>query len=412
VRLTRLLLEDFRSYPRAELHPDPGLTIVAGPNGAGKTNLLEAVHVAVTGRSPRAAADHELVRHGRPFARVHLDLAREDGDATAQVELVLPGSDAPPEIRKRLQVNGVPRRAATVSDTARTVLFRPEEMLLLVGSPGERRRFLDGIAAQRDRRAARDLAELARVLAQRNALLRAIRREEATPDGLGFWDEQLAEVGSRVMATRLWLVHELAERIQPIHDAVAPADERSDRVELSYADTLKDAWPEEGRRAAEAIRESAAEGGAGAGTERASAALAPQLAGAFRRRLADVRQKELWNGVSLVGPQRDDLRVALRGLDVAAHASRGQQRTIILALKLAERDLLGADGAPAPIVLLDDVFSELDPERTERTLDLLLDRGQVLVTMADPSILAARRRRGVPIWQVGDGALSLTPRVA
>jgi DNA replication and repair protein RecF len=401
VRLTRLLLTDFRSYPSAELHPDPGLTIVAGPNGAGKTNLLEAVHVAVAGRSPRAAADHELVRHGQPFARVHLDLAREDGGATAQVELVLPGSDAPAEIRKRLQVNGVARRAATVSDTVRTVLFRPEEMLLLVGSPGERRRFLDGISAQRDRRAARDLAELARVLAQRNALLRAIRREEASVDGLGFWDDQLVAVGSRVMAARLALVRDLAERIPRIHDAVAPADERGDQVELAYADTLKEAWPEAGRASA---------------WERAAAEEAGELAGeleaAFRRRLADVRQKELWNGVSLVGPQRDDLRVALRGLDVAAHASRGQQRTIILALKLAERDLLGADGAPAPIVLLDDVFSELDPERTERALDLLLDRGQVLVTMADPSILAARRRRGVPIWQVGDGALSLTPRVA
>jgi len=401
VRLTRLLLEDFRSYATAELHPDPGLTLVTGPNGAGKTNLLEAVHVAVTGRSPRAAADHELVRHGRPFARVHLDLAREDGGATAQVELILPGEGAPPEIRKRLQVNGVARRAAAVSETARAVLFRPEEMLLLVGSPGERRRFLDGITAQRDRRAARDLVELARVLAQRNALLRAIRREEASPDGLGFWDDQLAQIGSRVMAARLALVRDLAGLIPGIHDAVAPAEERSDRVDLTYVDTLKEAWPGEQRAVS---------------LERADEGRLEELTGeldaAFRRRLADVRQKELWNGVSLVGPQRDDLRVALGGMDVAAHASRGQQRTIILALKLAERDLLGADGAPSPIVLLDDVFSELDPERTERALDLLLDRGQVLVTMADPSILSAPRRHGVPVWQVGDGALSLTPRVA
>lgn len=402
MRLTRLLLTDFRSYASAELHPDPGLTIVAGPNGAGKTNLLEAVHVAVTGRSPRAAADQELVRHGQPFARVHLDLAHVDGGRAAQVELVLPGAEASPEIRKRLQLNGLARRASTISDTVRTVLFRPEEMLLLVGSPGERRRFLDGILAQRGRRAARDLAELGRILTQRNALLRAIRRDEATTDGLGFWDDQLASVGSLVMAARLALVHDLADRIGEIHDAVAPVDERRDEVELTYADTLKEAWPEDQRRRV-------AERGH---ADRPDPELAAELDGAFRRRLAEVRQKELWNGVSLVGPQRDDLRVSLRGLDVAAHASRGQQRTIILALKLAERDLLGADGAPAPIVLLDDVFSELDPERTERALDLLLDRGQVLVTMADPSILAAPRRRGVPIWQVGDGALTLTPRVA
>jgi len=398
VRLTRLALEDFRSYPAAELLLEPGLTIVAGPNGAGKTNLLEAVHVAITGRSPRTAADHELVRHGRPFARVRLDLADVDRDEAARIELILPGPDAPAEIRKRLQLNGLARRATTVSETARTVFFRPEEMLLLVGSPGERRRFLDAILAQRDRRAAHDLAELSRVLAQRNALLRAIRREEASADGLAFWDGQLAELGARVMAARLVLVRDLAARIPEVHDIVAPEEERADPVVLSYADTLKEAWSAADRAAV---------------SDRAGTAeLAALLIEPFRRRLADVRQKELWNGVSLVGPQRDDLRVTLRGVDVAAHASRGQQRTIILALKLAERDLLGENDAPTPIVLLDDVFSELDPDRSARALDLLLDRGQVLVTTADEGALPAARRRGVPVWQVGDGSLSRAPRVA
>jgi DNA replication and repair protein RecF len=390
MRLTRLTLTDFRGYPAAELHPDPGLTIVAGPNGAGKTNLLEAVHVAITGRSHRAAADQELVRHGQPFARVRLDLADEAGGQPAAIELVIPGEGAPAEVRKRLTVNGAPRRATTVSETARSVLFRPEEMLLLIGSPAERRRFLDGILAQRDRRAARDLAELLRVLAQRNALLRAIRREEATDEGLGFWDEQLAQVGSRVMAARLRLLRELGERIPALHDAVAPPDEGDASVELTYLDTLKEAWP-----------------------DRPAGADDPEaLAAAFRRRIAEARQKEMWNGVSLIGPQRDDLRVALGGRDVAAHASRGQQRTIIVALKLAERDLLGAEDAPAPIVLLDDVFSELDRDRAERTLDLLLERGQVLVTTAELGLLPAGRRQRVPVWQVGAGELRRSPRVA
>ncbi|MEP6470048.1 MAG: DNA replication/repair protein RecF [Chloroflexota bacterium] len=390
MRLTRLSLTDFRSYAAAELHPDPGLTIVAGPNGAGKTNLLEAVHLAITGRSHRVAADHELVRHGRPFARIRLDLAAEGGDGpTASVELSLPGELASPEVRKRLMLNGVARRASSVSETARSVLFRPEEMLLLIGAPSERRRFLDAILAQRDRRVARDLSELTSVLAQRNALLRAIRREEATPDGLGFWDEQLAQVGARVMAARLQLVKELDERLPDLHDAVAPREERDDRVRLTYLDTLKDAWP-----------------------DRPAGDDAEALTLAFRRRISDARQKELWNGVSLVGPQRDDLRVDLGGRDVASHASRGQQRTIIVAMKLAERDLLGADDAPAPIVLLDDVFSELDRERAERTLGLLLDRGQVLVTTADLAVLPPGRRRSVPVWQVGDGELRLSPRVA
>jgi DNA replication and repair protein RecF len=283
-----------------------------------------------------------------------------------------------------------------VHDVVRSVLFRPEEMLLLVGSPGERRRFLDGILAQRDRRAARDLVDLSRVLAQRNALLRAIRREEAGVEGLGFWDEQLAAVGSRVMAARLALVGELDARIAALHDAVAPDDERRDAVRLAYADTLKEAWAE---------RRAAAPGDADAPT-------ADELLAAFRTRLVDARQKELWNGVTLIGPQRDDLRVELGGREVAAHASRGQQRTIILALKLAERDLLGSGGAPTPIVLLDDVFSELDPGRSGRALELLLERGQVLVTTADLAALPPKRRRGVPTWNVGEGRLSLAPRVA
>ena len=392
MRLTRLQLEDFRSYASAELRPEPGLTIVAGPNGAGKTNLLEAIFVTVTGRSHRAGSDGEMVRHGRPFARVRLDLADPSAGETAKVELLLPAEDAPAELRKRVTVNGLARRATSVSDTVRVVLFRPEEMLLLIGAPSERRRFLDAILAQRHRAAARDLAELARVLAQRNALLRAIRREEATAETLALWDEQLALVGARVTAARLQLVSELATRIPALHDAVAPAMERGDQVRLAYVDTLKDAWPDRP-------------------TVPAAAPTHEALEEAYRRRIWQVRDKEMWNGVSLVGPHRDDLRVELAGREVAAHASRGQQRTIILALKLAETDLLGADGSRTPIVLLDDVFSELDAHRAKRSLALLLERGQVLVTMAELASLPAGHR-GVTVWQVGDGRLARRPRVA
>ncbi|HET6650652.1 MAG TPA: DNA replication/repair protein RecF [Candidatus Limnocylindria bacterium] len=385
VELTRLTLVDFRSYASAELTPEPGLTVVAAPNGTGKTNLLEAIHVAITGRSHRAAVDADLVRHGAGFGRVRVEVGGGTAAGGATIELVLPGLEPEPGIRKRLTVNGVPRRSSTVADTARAVLFRPEEMLLLVGSPSDRRRFLDGILAQRDRRAARDLVEVARVLAQRNALLRAIRAEEAPIDSLGFWDEQLALVGARVMRARLEVVRELGARIGPLHDAVAAPAERGASVHLAYVDGLKEAW-----------------------TDRADPAEGlpsdEELAAAYRRRITDVRQREAWNGMSLVGPQRDDLRAELGGRDVAAHASRGQQRTIILAMKLAETDLLGADG-PRPIVLLDDVFSELDPERSARLSTLLADRGQVIVTTADPSTLDAARRERAAVWRIVNGQL-------
>jgi len=383
--LTRLTLADVRSYAGAELLPDPGLTVVAAPNGTGKTNLLEAIHVAITGRSHRAAADADLVRHGAPFGRIRLDLGGGTTQGGATIELVVPGAEPPPGVRKRLTVNGVARRASTVGETARSVLFRPEEMHLLVGPPSDRRRFLDGIVAQRDRRAARDLVEAARVLAQRNALLRAIRAEEAPIGSLAFWDEQLAVVGSRVMRARLEVLAELRERIGPLHDAVAAPDERGASVRLSYVDALKESWLQ---------REEAG--------ERLPAD--DELAAAYRRRIEELRQKEAWNGVSLVGPQRDDLRAELGGRDVATHASRGQQRTIILAMKLAETDLLGADG-PRPIVLLDDVFSELDPERAGRLSTLLADRGQVIVTTADPGALAGRGPTQATLWHIVGGAL-------
>jgi DNA replication and repair protein RecF len=383
MELTRLALENFRSYAAAELRPDPGLTVVVAPNGTGKTNLLEAIHVAVTGRSHRAALEADLVRHGAAFGRVRLELGGGTAAGGSTIELVVPSAPAPPGIRKRLTVNGVPRRAATVSETARAVLFRPEEMLLLVGSPSERRRFLDAIVAQRDRRAARDLADLARVLAQRNALLRAIRAEEAPLDALAFWDEQLSVLGAGVMRARLAVVAELRSRIGPLHDAVADPGERGATVTLGYVDNLKDAWDERDEEVVPA---------------------ADQLAAAYRRRIAEVRSKEAWNGTSLVGPQRDDLRADLGGRDVATHASRGQQRTIILALKLAETDLLGSDG-PRPIVLLDDVFSELDPLRADRLSDLVAGRGQVIVTTADPGTLDAARSRGATVWRILDGRL-------
>jgi DNA replication and repair protein RecF len=383
--LTRLGLENFRNYAAAELRPDAGLTVVAAPNGTGKTNLLEAIHVAVTGRSHRATVEADLVRHGAGFARVRLELAGGTASGGATVELVVPGDPPAPGIRKRLTVNGVPRRATTVSETARAVLFRPEEMLLLVGSPSERRRFLDAIVAQRDRRAARDLSDLARILAQRNALLRAIRAEEAPLDSLAFWDEQLALVGGRVMRARLAAVAELRERIAPLHDAVAEPGERGASVELGYVDNLKESWPERSR-------------------DPSDLPAADELSAAYRRRIADVREREAWNGTSLVGPQRDDLRAELGGRDVAAHASRGQQRTIILALKLAETELLGSDG-PRPMVLLDDVFSELDPARAERLSELVAGRGQVIVTTADPGTLDAARGRGAAVWRIVEGRL-------
>ncbi|MGH2418224.1 MAG: hypothetical protein ACRDFY_07805, partial [Candidatus Limnocylindria bacterium] len=177
--------------------------------------------------------------------------------------------------------------------------------------------------------------------------------------------------------------------IGPLHDAVATAGVRGASVALAYVDGLKEAWPDRDAPGSRIPTDA-------------------ELTEAYRRRIGDVRQKEAWNGVSLVGPQRDDLRVELGGRDVAAHASRGQQRTIILAMKLAETDLLAVDG-PRPIVLLDDVFSELDPERAHRLSELLTGRGQVIVTTADPGTFEGTRRREAAVWRIVGGILRREP---
>ena len=234
VRLTRLLLEDFRSYASAELHPEPGLTIVAGPNGAGKTNLLEAVFVAVTGRRTAPGPTPSWCATARPFARVRLDLVRPSEGSRRSRRAS--SWWCPPRRAARRSASGSPSTGCrgappSIGDTVRVVLFRPEEMLLLVGAPSERRRFLDAILAQRHRAAARDLAELARVLAQRNALLRAIRREEATPRTSPSGTSSWPLVGARVMAARAGAGGGARRAASPaLHDAVAPRDEQGEQV--------------------------------------------------------------------------------------------------------------------------------------------------------------------------------------
>ena len=251
MELTRLALTDFRSYAAAELAPDPGLTVVAGPNGTGKTNLLEAIHATIAGRSHRAVVDAELVRHGAPFARVRLELAGGTAAGGSTIELVVPGREPTPGIRKRLTVNGVPRRSTTLSEVARVVLFRPEEMLLLVGSPSERRRFLDGIVAQRDRRARAGPR-------RRGSRRHPAQRPAACHPRRGGVDRHARLLGRAARrssargscAARLEALASWSSGIGPLHDAVASDERGATRSALTYLDGLKEAWPERVRPAA------------------------------------------------------------------------------------------------------------------------------------------------------------------
>jgi DNA replication and repair protein RecF len=268
--------------------------------------------------------------------------------------------------RKRIAVNGVPRRPAALAEHLRTVLFAPEEMLLVIGAPTLRRSALDQLAAPHDALYASHMATYSRALAQRNSLLRQIREGEADRAQLRYWDEPFLSSGAAIVAARLRLLDLLAGPLATAHREIAPAEEP---LTIGYSTNAP-------LQPGEIPRE------------------------ALTRRLADTAEKEAWNGSTLVGPHRDDLVFYIGGRNLTTFASRGQQRTAILALKLAELDLLTAlDGRP-PLLLLDDVFSELDPLRRGHLVRRIAELPQALVTTTVPEDLDPDLRRRARAWRV------------
>jgi DNA replication and repair protein RecF len=258
--------------------------------------------------------------------------------------------------RKRIRINGVGRRASALGRHLRVVLFAPEEMLLVVGSPTLRRAAIDSLASARNPSYADDLATYGRTLQQRNSLLRAIRDETATRDQLRFWDETFLDTGGRVVAARLRLLEELAVPLAAAHREIAPDEAVDGGLTMRYV-TNAPTQADESPRAA------------------------------LARRLVETADKEIWNGSTVIGPHRDDVAFDLAGRDLGGFASRGQQRTAILAFKLAELDLLTSlDGRP-PLLLLDDVFSELDPTRRAHLVRRIADLPQAFVTTTTPDDL-------------------------
>jgi len=381
--LEHVSLRDFRGYAELDASFGPGPQLIWGPNAAGKTSLVEAIVLLAWGRSHRTGNDAELIRWTRPLARV--EGRTSNPDTTLEVALVgtgpgvsaiaaaaaAVGSGAGGQ-RKRIRVNGVPRRSSALLGVLRVVLFAPEEMLLVAGSPGLRRTAIDQLAGGRSPAHLRNLATYTRALQQRNGLLRAIREEQAGRDDLRFWDAAIIEAGGDVVAERLRALDDLAEPLGRAHREIAP-EEADAGLALRYETT------------APAI-----------GAETARDALA--------RRLAETAEKEVWNGSTLVGPHRDDLVFVLGGRDLAGFGSRGQQRTAILALKLAELDLLTElDGRP-PLLLLDDVFSELDPARRVQLVRRIAELPQAFVTTTALEDLDPELRAVATAWAVTSGS--------
>jgi DNA replication and repair protein RecF len=377
VFVTALGLLDFRSYQQVEVQLAPGVTAFVGPNGQGKTNLVEAIHYTATLGSHRVANDAPLVRMGAQRAIVRTEI-RSDHERDLVVEL-----EINPGRANRARVNRSPvPRPREVLGLLRTVLFAPEDLALVKGDPSERRRFLDELLTLRSPRMAGVRQDYDRVLKQRNSLLRSAsmarrqNRSGGAAEGqlrtLEVWDSHLARAGSELLATRLELLESLRPLVSSGYDAVARGKGNA-RLEYKSSVPL-----EPGVTSRE------------------------QLAEVLLAAVAEKRSDELERGVSLVGPHRDDLVLGLGDLPAKGYASHGESWSFALALRLASYELLRADGGE-PVLILDDVFAELDTQRRDRLAELVAPAEQVLVTAAVgadvPAELSGAR------FDVGDGTV-------
>lgn len=352
MHVSHLSLTDFRSWATLDLELAPGATALVGANGQGKTNVVEALLYVATLGSHRVATDAPLVRQGCDRAVVRAQVQRDDRAMLVELELN-------PGRANRARVNRGPvPRAREVLGILRAVLFAPEDLALVRGDPSERRRFLDDLLVLRAPRFAGVRSDYERVLKQRNALLKTAFLARRSGGGdmrtLDVWDAHLARAGAELLAARLALVVDL----QPLVDvAYREVSKGQGEVTVAYRSSLAERMPESGDREV--------------------------LAAALLSELARVRPQEVERGVSLVGPHRDELVLSLGTLPVKGYASHGESWSVALALRLASYELLRADGGE-PVLLLDDVFAELDTGRRERLAALVQGAEQVLVTAAVP----------------------------
>jgi DNA replication and repair protein RecF len=383
VHLTRLALTDFRSYPELSLELGPGVTTFSGPNGEGKTNLVEAVGYLATLGSHRVATDAPLVRRGAERAVLRAAVTGAQASTLVEIELN-------PGRANRVRLNRAPMpRPRDILGALRTVLFAPEDLALVKGDPGERRRFLDELLTATAPRYAGVRADYERVLRQRTALLKSAGSKghlrgtarEAMTATLDAWDAQLARAGAPLLAGRMRLVAALRPHVAAAYGAVS-GDPGAEACAISYRASAGAGAPNEDAGDLEVVQLEETR------LEKA------QLEEALLKALSGVRASELDRGVCLVGPHRDELELSIGGLPTRGYASHGESWSMALALRLASFALL-REGREDPVLVLDDVFAELDAGRRDRLAGLVAGAEQVLITAAVPAdipgVLAGKR---------------------
>ncbi|WP_251443829.1 DNA replication/repair protein RecF [Microbacterium sp. USTB-Y] len=363
-----LSLVDFRNYATAELTLHRGPNVLVGRNGQGKTNLAEAIVFLATLGSHRVSSDAPMVRDGYDAAIVRTRLAHGPRKVLIEVQINRQGSN-------KARINGAPGRTADLPRYAHVVLFAPEDLQIVRGDPSARRRFADQLLIQRTPRMSAVLGDYDRVLRQRTALLKSARARGMKAEGLttlDVWDDKLIALGSEIIDARSRLAADLQPGVAAAYAAIAGADHDP---RLHWAQSIRGGDPEE------ASLRSVAETAEAQGPDPAESV--GSTAELFRAALVAKRSAELERGLTLVGPHRDDLLLRVRDLPVKGYASHGESWSIALALRLASAELLRAESpAGDPVLILDDVFAELDAERRRRLADLTADYEQVLVTAA------------------------------
>ena len=365
VRVERLRVRDFRTYAAADVPLGAGLTVLHGPNGAGKTNLLEALYFGCTSRSCRTANEREVVRFDAPAARVEVDTVDGEGDRHTLSVGFAPGEP------KRLKVDGAPVERLTDSPARPLVsVFLPDRLELIKGAPSLRRAHLDQVVSALWPSRTANRAQYSRALAQRNALLSRVRLGRAGESSLDAWDAELARWGIALRDDRASAV----ERVAAAFPAIASELGLNGVGELRYR-------------------------------PRTRAADAQELA----RELAERRASDLDRGFTQHGPHRDDLQLVRDGRELKAFGSQGEQRIALLALLLAERAVLTEERGAPPLMLLDDVMSELDSARRERLVELLVGGGQAVITTTDLEHVPGAGDDGVLSLAVMSGQLAQEP---
>ena len=368
MHLSHLSLKDFRNFDELDLALGAGLFLFQGENAQGKTNLLEAVAMLATSNSFHASSDRELVNWHASEHVMRIVAAVERHNEKLNIEIVIfdptqqeKGSSvdgefqfipSPDRQRKRIKINGVPKRAIDLIGQVTVVLFSPNDLSLVDGSPEERRRFLDRGLCQMQSHYCQALQKYRKIVAQRSALLKRIRENQEDPRMLDFLDEKLTELATMITFERRRMVASLNQHVDELQAIISGGREH---LTIVYRPSfvIEPAWD-----TLETLQN-------------------------YRTQLLDARRKEIRQGVCLLGPHRDDLEFLVNGVNMLIYGSRGQQRTAALASKLGELAFMRAVTGEEPILLLDDVFSELDFSRREYLLRQVLKHEQVLITATD-----------------------------